>query len=102
LDEQGDYMRTLLALTISAAMAGAATLTLALAEGTPAVGISEQAVSTRMQSLGYDAGTVLRHDNHFHLSLVNRAGGGRVDAAFSTTDGELLEAKPADYDEHDH
>jgi hypothetical protein len=95
-------MRTLIALTISATLAGAAAVTSALAEGTGAVAVSEHAVSTRMQSMGYDVGAVFRHNDHFHLTLVDRRGGGRVDAAFSTTDGELLEAKPADYDANDH
>jgi hypothetical protein len=89
-------MRMLIALTISATLSGAAAVTPVLAEGTPAGGVSEQAVSERMQSMGYDVGPLLRHDGHFHLTLVDRAGGGRVDAAFSATDGELLEAKPAD------
>jgi hypothetical protein len=91
-------MQTILALT-AAVVIGAAYATDQGRDGAhknaTELAIPADQVKANIDRLGYDLDRMKEHDGMYKVRLIDRASGGKVNAAFDGTTGELMHAKLA-------
>ena len=62
--------------------------------------ISVGQITANVDKLGYDVGRTKEDDGAYKMRLIDRASGGKVDAAFDANTGKLLHAKLAREDDN--
>lgn len=93
-------MRTMLALAAAVVVGATATAyaTDQARDGTKSAtqrAIPASQIKISVDKLGYDVERTKEHDGIYRMRLVDRATGGKVDAAFDVNTGELMSAKLA-------
>lgn len=88
-------MRITVAFTVLAGLSIAAPLSPVLADNnTP---ISTEALTAKIDGMGYDVHRLNRNDGRYDAHLIDRETGHGVNAAFAANTGELMQASLAEH-----